>query len=278
MSAEPADIEAEELIEGRKEISQLEELIGFLNDAAMDMQGIATNEIQYLDDKNTFTEQLALLSPSNNLLYDISQIKRSFIVLENVLYPRIKVNPNFKEVSEILRNQGYKSNSKKDSVDVADTNAGYCKRMALIDISSNLYGVVASLQLLLEKIKAAEIVSVGITDISIENTAKGIAAAQGLGVYEKYKEPLSEALNKMWRLHGRTEQWQNIAPVWESMNQRLDLIAAGEIYKFSLRHYETFEERYDDLHTFENDKRGFATLRGVLNIVDKFVRNYKVEL
>ena len=103
--------------------------------------------------------------------------------MENVLYPRIKVNPNFKKVLEILKDQGYisKTHGKRDSIIIADTNAGYCRRMALIDISSNLYGVVASLQLLLEKIKVAEIVSVGITDTSIENTAKGIAAAQGLG-------------------------------------------------------------------------------------------------
>ena len=45
-----------------------------------------------------------------------------------------------------------------------------------------------------------------------------------------------------------------------------------------MAHYEAFEEKYDDLHTFDGDKRGFATLRGVLNKVDKFIENYKVEL
>lgn len=257
-------------IEVREEVRQLEESIKTLDDVVVDVQGIATDvDVSFEDEKR----------PRLNLIYNISEIRKTFSVLKCNLYPRIKLNPNFKKVEEILEQKSYRGSGWDDSTVIVNTNLGYCKKSLLIEISTNVYTVISYAKLLLEKVKIAEAKSSEVSYSLIENVAKTlIASEQGLVAYEKYKEPLSGALKEMWRLHGRTDQWQNIAPTWEEMNKQLDLIGADKLYKFSITHYEMFEEKCDDTYTFENDKRSFAILRGVLNRIDRFVRGCEAEL
>lgn len=285
MSAEPS-AESKGL-EEREEIRQLKELIKALDDTARDVQYIATGAEVYLDVEEIPPEKRKRpLSSRNNFADDISEIKRIFSILKYNLCPRIEFNPNVKMVEEVLEKELYKilffrdwRTFWDDKYKNIDTNAGECKGSVLIDMSSNLYTVASYLKLVLEKVETAEIKSSEVTNILIESTAKDLLSTkQGLVAYEKNREPLSEALAEMWRLHGGSFQWQSIAPEWEKMNKSLDLIGAAKLYELSLAYYEAFEEKYDDLHTFKNDERGYAMLRNVLSKIDRFVRHYKPKI